>query len=275
LPDNSVAYIRDITMWEIVRQNNWERPIYYAVTVPNENIGMFVPYLRMEGLAYRLTEDVSEDGQPSIDTDAIWRNFNEVYDFESVLDEDRNIVTSIYRDAQTSHLLRNYPAALSRVGYFDALAGNLDRSIEALEYAYDFEPGFPVVNDLLPVVYLQVGRVEDALDAARRVVAAQAPPVRGATDFGESLLGVGQDEAAVRWAKDLVATAPGEVEYVQFLVRALIATDQIDSAETVIDDWVARSGDVGAQREFEIFLREREAIEDSLRSLGELGGEGQ
>ncbi len=258
LPDNSVVWVRDITVWHMVQQNQWKRPIYYAVTVPNENIGMFVPYLEMEGVVYRLTQTRSDDGNPRVNTEKIWKNFTEVYDFTSVLDANGQMDQSIYRDPQTAHLLQNYPAALARVGYFEALDGNYDRALEALERAYAFNPGFSVVADIWPIVCLQAGRVDAAIEAGRKLLPYQAAPWRGGLELAEALLQMEEAQKATEWARELVDHDPDSVEYVQVLVRSLIYADRMAEAERVIDDWAARSGDLRAREEFERFRSERQ-----------------
>lgn len=46
--------IQDWIMFQIISQNAWRRPIYFAVTVSNDNLRWVAPYLRREGLAQRL-----------------------------------------------------------------------------------------------------------------------------------------------------------------------------------------------------------------------------
>lgn len=257
LPDDSVAYIRDITMWHVVNQNNWVRPVYYAVTVPDENIGMFLPFLSMEGMVYRLLSEPTESGTPRVDIDTIWKNFTQVYDFTSVLDETGSMRTDVYRDAQSTHLLRNYPASLARVGWFDARTGNYGRATEALEWAYRMDPGFPLLTDLLPLVYLQQGRTPEALDAGRRILPYLTDADEGALQFGEALLQVEEDSTAVAWARALVDAHPLSVEYTQLLIRSLILSGDIEGAGREVDAWTSRSGDTSARQEFESFLREQ------------------
>ena len=274
LPDGSVAYVRDKTMWHVVQQNKWERPIYYAITVPNQNIGMFVPYLEMEGMVYRLTPQRSDDGNPRGNSDKIWESFNEIYDFRSVRDEDGYADDSIYRDAQTAHLLRNYPAALSRVGFVSAREGNYDRAIEALEMAFRFDPTFPVTVDVLPIVYLQRNDVESALDAGRRLLPHQEHPNESLLNLGESLLKMKEDDAAVAWARELVEAAPDVVDYTQLLIRSLLFAGRTAEAEAELDAYVERTGDTSARDVFDRFLHELERLEsDTLGPIeDEVGG---
>jgi len=259
--DGSIIEIRDKVMWHIVNENRWQRPIFYAITVPNENIGMFVPFLEMKGMVYQLTPNESETGNPAWDADTIWQKFSEDYDFRGVLNEEGYADHTVYRDAQTAHLLRNYPAALSRVGYMKSREGDTDTAIEALEMAYRLDPSFAVTADLLPLVYLQADRVDEALDAARRMLPYQEHPSRGFLNLGDSLLRLEKDEAAVAWARELFEAEPDDVEYAQLLIRSLLFAGQVEEAEAEVEAWVARTGQVSARQEFERFLAELERLE--------------
>jgi tetratricopeptide (TPR) repeat protein len=46
--------IQDIMVIHILQMNQWERPVYFSVTVPQENLVGLDKYLRLDGLAYRI-----------------------------------------------------------------------------------------------------------------------------------------------------------------------------------------------------------------------------
>ena len=52
---NREKYIRDLVLTDIIAGNINERPIYFAVTVPEDNYKIFQGYLSLEGLARRIT----------------------------------------------------------------------------------------------------------------------------------------------------------------------------------------------------------------------------
>jgi hypothetical protein len=267
-PDGSVAWIRDMVVWHIVQNNRWKQGIYFAITVPNDAIGMFYPYLTMEGMVFRLTATESEDGRPSIDADKMWKNFNEVYDFTSV-EKDGKADNSIYRDAQTGHLLRNYPASLGRIGWYSANEGDFDRALDALEWAYDLEPGFPMVASALPIVYLQRGDVEGALNAGRRTLPYQTHPSTSAVELGDALLQLKEYATAAEWAGELLELDSSQPDYVQLRVRALLLDDRLEEAEAVVEVWVEQNGDTGARENLQSMIRQLEADQDTPDSAAQ------
>ncbi|RKZ17134.1 hypothetical protein DRQ53_04365 [bacterium] len=275
-PDGSVAWIRDIVLWHIIQNNRWERDIYFAITVPNDAIGMFYPYLEMEGMVFRLTPEESEDGRPLINADKMWQNFNEVYDFTSVVDENGKADHTIHRDAQTSHLLRNYPASLGRIGYYAAQDGKYDRAIQALERAFDLDPTVELAASALPIVYLQKGDLDKAMDAARRTFEYQSHPSSAALEFGDALLQLEEDPAAVQWSGEILQADPMQAEYLQLRVRALLLDGQVDLARSEVDSWIERTGDTGARDNFQNMLQQLEAAKSVSDSVdpGESGETG-
>ncbi len=69
--NNTVTYgnikairVQDLMVKEIIEANNWERPIYFAVTVPDDSKIGLNNFLKMEGMATRL---VPEKRNPSIE----------------------------------------------------------------------------------------------------------------------------------------------------------------------------------------------------------------
>jgi tetratricopeptide (TPR) repeat protein len=243
LPDGTVYWIRDMAVWHIAVTNGFdpERQLYFAITIPNENIELFLPFLRMEGLVYRMTRDKSEDGEPYVDTEAIWKNFNQVYTFDSILDESGKADMSIYRNDNETHLLRNYPAALCRVGYLETLDENYEFALKALDRAFDIDPTFPLVGELLPIVNLQAGHTQAGLDAARRFgdILPDAGDVYVRT--GEGLLQLGELDEALAWAREVYEKDPDDPRYLELMTSTLVARNELDEAERILREWADRT----------------------------------
>lgn len=61
----------DLAMFDILVHNNWERPIYFAVTVPTDNFIGLDNYLYTEGFAYRLMPIKQENSDPETMVDKV------------------------------------------------------------------------------------------------------------------------------------------------------------------------------------------------------------
>ncbi len=83
--------VRDYVVKDIVdtnRRNANRRPVFFAVTIPRENMDFYFPFLQMEGLAYRLTETRSPDGLPTTDSDRLLANVLGAYKLDALLTGD-------------------------------------------------------------------------------------------------------------------------------------------------------------------------------------------
>ena len=65
-----------------------QRPVFFAVTIPQENMDRFFPRLQMEGMAYRLLDTPSADGLPVTDPQKVLENMLGVYRMGALLDGD-------------------------------------------------------------------------------------------------------------------------------------------------------------------------------------------
>ena len=68
----------DLMMIDLLAQNNWKRPIYFAATAPASSYLNLAPYLQLEGLAYRLVpikqEGAEAQQETRIATDIMYNN---------------------------------------------------------------------------------------------------------------------------------------------------------------------------------------------------------
>jgi len=100
LPSGEVVWIKDIMVEHIIQQNP-NRPIYLAVTVPDE-MGL-EEHLVMEGLVFRV---VPEKGEPErVDFGTTWHNMREVFLYRGLLDEEGYYDPSVYKDDNARKLI--------------------------------------------------------------------------------------------------------------------------------------------------------------------------
>ncbi len=85
----------DLAVIDILGSNLWERPIYFAVTVPQTKLLGLRDYMRLEGLALRLTPFKSRSetqfgpmGAGRVDVDRVFSNITEKYKFGNFDTED-------------------------------------------------------------------------------------------------------------------------------------------------------------------------------------------
>lgn len=87
-------------------KNGWNRPIYFAMTVPDDYYLGLSPYMRMTGLAYEVTPLYTEpySGDPTgvraVDTDRAYRNITERFRWGGL---DTAKPGSLYRRDSAAH----------------------------------------------------------------------------------------------------------------------------------------------------------------------------
>ncbi len=69
----------DVMMLDLLAQNNWERPVYFAATAPASSYLNLAPYLQLEGLAYRLVpvkqNELESQQETRVASDIMYENF--------------------------------------------------------------------------------------------------------------------------------------------------------------------------------------------------------
>ena len=136
--DVKAIKVQDIMVWDIVRTNVWQRPVYFAVTVsPDSKIGLD-DYMWMDGLAWRLQPNKAPSGDVGIHAaimDANLMKDNVVpskepqygYLFRGLND------SSIYFDENIRRLTMNYRYSFIRLAlYYQMVENRPDRGKEVL-----------------------------------------------------------------------------------------------------------------------------------------------
>lgn len=88
-----------LMIWYLIDRNNWQRPLYFAVTVPERNMGGLRSHLSMEGMVYRL---VRERAPGQFNAGLTSRHLLENYNYTGIADAD------VYKDPVARRLISNY-----------------------------------------------------------------------------------------------------------------------------------------------------------------------
>jgi len=118
--------IQDLMILRIIQQNNWKRPIYFAVTVSEDNKIGLQDYLVMEGMVYKL---VRTKGKGRVNITRMRKNLFEKYRYRGVSDP------KVYKDEDTIRLLGNYRAAFLQLAYAYYQKGRHREALETLRKA--------------------------------------------------------------------------------------------------------------------------------------------
>ncbi len=323
--------VKDYVVHNIL-QNAGRRPVYFAVTIPQENMKRYYGMLRMEGLAYRFTGRASQDGNPTVDPERLLANAYGVYDYRAVLtgDSDRRrrrfaelnsldpapllagdpaqlagegrtwefegLYTDdgerrrdVFFDTTTSNLMGNYPAGMIRAGYAmlqqartipvedDSLYQHvLGKAEAAFEMARSFDPTFPMVADIYPLLLIERHRPAAAL-AHLDAIHGRIPQLDEERTVGqvvETLYTAGADSLAEAWLQRRRAADPGDPLPYRMLFKLARYRADLQGCRAIAEAWRERFGQEDPAMERALAEMEREQG-DGGSDPGTTGGNGQ
>jgi len=316
------SMIKDQVVADIVNTNykDAKLPVFFAVTIPQDNMAMYFPYLQMEGMAYRLTYNAAPNDQPTTDAQKVLENMLGVYQMSALLDGDtlsrheqyRSLVgagggqpldlagletlknllghkrTDVYRNTNATHLLGNYPAALSRAGYqayMDATAAaatdtsayqaEMNKAMLAFEASMIVEPYNPQALEFYPLLLVQMYRDSDAKAFLSSLRGSVPEEVEERTIYS-ALRGFargGVPQVAFDWLDGAIDETPDRKFYYQVKFAMHQGLNHVAESRAVIDAWEAVHGERDpemvqglADLEKSLRIEEQNAVDQAVKN---------
>lgn len=129
--------VQDIMVKEIVEANNWERPIYFAVTCSEDSKIGLQDYLRMEGMAFRLVPErrpsQSEFVEPNVlaaqlkENPSFSKDYKPGFKFRGLND------STIFLDDNHRRMIQNYRNAFIRMTLYYISKGQNELAVQTLD----------------------------------------------------------------------------------------------------------------------------------------------
>ncbi|KPL07426.1 hypothetical protein AMJ71_08990, partial [candidate division TA06 bacterium SM1_40] len=227
--------------------------VFFAVTVSQDNLGGFQPYLKLEGLTYRL---VPEPGESQIDVELTWHNAHEVYNYRGIFDD------AVYKDKNTQKLLSNYAAAFFRLGITYRDMGDLDKAIAEFEDGARFNPPDLTPFDYhLSVLFIQTGQLEKAEERLVAAIARTPELSFFRTQLGYVYHQQGRLDEAISAYRDAIRLDPRDAQAYRNLLTAYENRGDTQSVIRALENWLARNPqDEGARNMLNQFLRRGDTL---------------
>ena len=156
----TALYKHELVILDMLLTNNWDRPIYYSVTVSDENYLGLNNYFQTTGLAQRIVPVNTAESGAEIDTERMYDNMINKFRWGNVADP------KVYLDENTLRMCQTY--RLLFVQLVDALMaeGKIDKALVALDYSLKvLPPGQVPLNSMslsMGEQYFQLGENEKA-----------------------------------------------------------------------------------------------------------------
>ncbi len=107
----------------IINANNWRKPVYFAITVPQENQTGFDRSVTLEGFAFRVLQSPN-----LVNVERAVRNLKEVFNYRGIIDP------AIYKDENASNLLQNYSVVFRETASALVQEGQPQQAWDLLEW---------------------------------------------------------------------------------------------------------------------------------------------
>jgi MFS family permease len=145
--NKNALYKNDLMVLDLLATNNWERPVYFAVTTGSESYMGLEPYFQLEGLAYRLTPIKSktpegkERQQMRLNTSIMYKNIMENFFWGGMESP------SIYMDENNMRMAVNLRLQMSTLGETLIEEGKKDKALKVMEKCVEVMPERNVAYD--------------------------------------------------------------------------------------------------------------------------------
>ena len=131
----------EMMILEMIAQNDWKRPIYFAVTVGNEmHLGM-TQHFQLEGLAYRLVPHKNAGKDGVVSTRHMYHNMMNLFRFGGIDNP------NIYLDENSSRMCRAHRQMFDLLIQQLLVEGKKEEALKALDYCMEQIPGTTVPHN--------------------------------------------------------------------------------------------------------------------------------
>jgi hypothetical protein len=135
--NRSVIYKNGLMLLDLLAHNNWERPIYFAITTGDDSYFGLQDYFQLEGLAYRLVPIRTSNVQGNtgrLHTEKLYQKM--VHDFQWGNMEK----PGVYLDETNRRMSMNYRNNFARLANQFIIEGDTARAIKSLDRAMELMP---------------------------------------------------------------------------------------------------------------------------------------
>ncbi len=128
----------ELMVLDLLASNNWDRPIYYAVTVGHDNYLNLSDYFQLDGLAYRIVPLYSGDGKRGqtgrVNTEIMYKKLMEEFDWGGLSDP------NVYLDENNRRMTMNVKSNYARLAEQLIFEGKKDSARKVLDYCQELLP---------------------------------------------------------------------------------------------------------------------------------------
>jgi len=209
---------RDLMVVDLIANNNWERPIYFSITVGNSPKAYFWlnDYFRLEGMAYRFVPVKYESGTGidygKVDTEIMYENLMSKFSYGNME------LPEVYLDETNRRLSYNLRTIFGRLANEFIVEGDNEKAVEVLDFAMEKMPAEKFGYNYFVFGIIDSYYKAGATDRARELTNAFADHLDAELDYFSTFDREDRKRAANEWRTNL--------QFYQMLLQNVQVHDQ-------------------------------------------------
>ena len=176
----NVVYKNDLMVLDLLSNNNWQRPVYFAITIPGSAIPGIQDFFLDEGMAYRFVPVKKNDPDPeygSVEPEIMYDNVMRKFVWGNISDP------HVYLDENNRRMISNYRNVFNRLALSLIRENRLDSARQVLKKCVGLMPDRVVHYDYFSLATVRNAYAVGDTALARKVAAGIARNVSQELDF--------------------------------------------------------------------------------------------
>jgi hypothetical protein len=164
LSDRNYLPKDEMMILDLLATNNWERPIYWAITVGSSKYMNLQDYFQVEGFGYRLVPIKGESSTDrlsfgTVATDLMYDNLMNKFEYGNLNDP------SVYIDENNARMMTNIRNTFTRLATGLIAEGKKDSAVTVIDRCFELIP-----QNIVPFEFYSLGLIENyyKADAAEK-----------------------------------------------------------------------------------------------------------
>jgi hypothetical protein len=155
LSDRNYLPKDEMMILDLLATNNWERPIYWAITVGSSKYMNLQDYFQVEGFGYRFVPIKGESSADrlsfgTVATDLMYDNLMNKFEYGNMNDP------SVYIDENNSRMMTNIRNSFNRLATGLIAEGKKDSAITVIDRCFELIP-----QNIVPYEFFSLGLIEN------------------------------------------------------------------------------------------------------------------
>jgi tetratricopeptide (TPR) repeat protein len=230
LTRGQIFRVQDWMIVEIINAVQWQKPVYFAVTVSEGNKLGLDEYMTMEGMAFRM---YPQKVASNLDVEKTRHNLWDVYKYRGLTDP------LVYKDDNSLKLLSNYNAAYFQLAL--RYANEMNRPEEAISTLNRADSLIGIGwrgYYLKSQIYTRMGKYQEAADQLNLVLKEKPQEIGVFMNLGQIYSSIGKPEEAIQAYEKVLAIRPNVGQAYQALEKLYLDKKDFGKIVQIINRWL-------------------------------------